>query len=230
MFDDFLDTLKIFSNFDQQKLNFFTLLNFISTIFFFKIDSKKIHKIEWIFITIKFFNLNIFDMICFFFRNFFKIAKMLLNEILLYLMLFVYEFVWIQHQFYVMFQVYNISISIVNIEQKFFSFDFRTFKHSNTWIFQNIFLWSIRRNYFFYNVFVRSYLFIFEIWHDNIVIYDIVTIFIWQHILLDVKCLTFWQRHRILLIILEIYVISCFINNIFVNYNIYYSSFFKFLT
>ena len=149
MFDDFLDTLKIFSNFDQQKLNFFTLLNFISTIFFFKIDSKKIHKIEWIFITIKFFNLNIFDMICFFFRNFFKIAKMLLNEILLYLMLFVYEFVWIQHQFYVMFQVYNISISIVNIEQKFFSFDFQAFEHSNIWIFQNIFLWNIRRNYFF---------------------------------------------------------------------------------
>ena len=57
-----------------------------------------------------------------------------------------------------------------------------------------------------------------------------VTIFIWQHILFDVKCLTFWQRHRVLLIILEIYVISCFINSIFVNYNIYYSSFFKFLT
>ena len=57
-----------------------------------------------------------------------------------------------------------------------------------------------------------------------------VTIFIWQHILLDVKCLTFWQRHRVLLIILETYVISCFINSIFVNYNIYYSSFFRFLT
>ena len=58
----------------------------------------------------------------------------------------------------------------------------------------------------------------------------IVTISIWQHILLDAKCLTLWQRHRILLIILETYVISCFINSIFVNYNIYYSSFFKFLT
>ena len=57
-----------------------------------------------------------------------------------------------------------------------------------------------------------------------------VTIFIWQHILLDAKCLAFWQRHRVLLIILETYVISCFINSIFVNYNIYYSSFFKFLT
>ena len=57
-----------------------------------------------------------------------------------------------------------------------------------------------------------------------------VTISIWQHILLNAKCLTFWQRHRVLLIIFETYVISCFIDSIFVNYNIYYSSFFKFLT